>query len=59
LRIECRFIEDEDDVYSKVLKEFYIPVEDGYYHTEDNPYIQLNLDKKQPQVQKMALGYIK
>lgn len=52
LRIECRFIEDEDDVYSKVMKEFYIPVEDGYYHTEDNPYIQLNLDKKQPQVQK-------
>lgn len=52
LRIECRFIEDEDDVYSKVMNEFYIPVEDGYYHTEDNPYIQLNLDKKQPQVQK-------
>lgn len=52
LRIECRFIEDEDDVYSKVMKEFYIPVGDGYYHTEDNPYIQLNLDKKQPQVQK-------
>jgi ppGpp synthetase/RelA/SpoT-type nucleotidyltranferase len=52
LRIECRFIEDEDDVYSKVMKEFYIPVGDGYYHTEDNPCIQLNLDKKQPQVQK-------
>lgn len=52
LRIECRFIEDEDDVYSKVMKEFYIPVGDGYYYTEDNPNIQLNLDKKQPQVQK-------
>ena len=52
LRIECRFIEDEDDVYSKVIKEFYIPAGNGYYHTEDNPYVQLNLDKKQPQVQK-------
>ena len=52
LRIECRFIEDEDDVYSKVLEEFNIPGEDGYYYTEDNPNIQLNLDKKQPQVQK-------
>lgn len=52
LRIECRFIEDEDDVYSKVLEEFNIPGEDGYYYTEDNPNIQLYLDRKQPQVQK-------
>lgn len=52
LRIECRFIEDEDDVYKKVLKEFNIPAEDDYYHTEDNPCIQLKLDGKQPQIQK-------
>jgi len=52
LRIECRFIQDEDDVYSKVLKEFNVPGKDGYYHTEDNPDVELKLDEKQPQTQK-------
>ena len=31
IRIECRFIKDEEDVYSKILDEFNIPVEKGYY----------------------------
>ena len=52
LRIECRFIQDEDDVYSKVLKEFNVPGKDGYYHTEDNTDVELKLDEKQPQTQK-------
>ena len=52
LRIECRFIQDEDDVYSKVIKEFSIPGKDGYYHTEGNPNVELKLDEEQPQIQK-------
>ncbi len=52
LRIECRFIQDEDDVYSKVIKEFSIPGDDGYYHTEGNPNVELKLDEEQPQIQK-------
>lgn len=52
IRIECRFIQDEIDVYSKVIKEFNIPSEEGYYFSKDNPYILLNLDDNQPQVQK-------
>lgn len=59
LRIECRFIEDEEDVYSKIVEEFNIPVEDGYYSSKENPNILLNLDDDQPQVQKNGFGIYK
>lgn len=53
LRIECRFIEDESDVYSKILQYFHIPAEEkGYYCSVDNPNILLKLDETQPQKQK-------
>lgn len=59
IRIECRFIKDEEDVYSKILDEFNIPVEKGYYSSRENPNILLNLDEDQPQVQKNGFGIYK
>ena len=52
IRIECRFIEDEKDVYKKVLEVFNIAGENGYYYNEKQPNILLKLDEKQPQKQK-------
>jgi len=59
IRIECRFIEDEMDVYSKVVEEFNIPAEEGYYFNRENPDIMLNLDENQPQLQKNGFGIYK
>lgn len=59
IRIECRFIEDEMDVYSKVVEEFNIPAEEGYYFSRENPDIMLNLDENQPQLQKNGFGIYK
>lgn len=59
IRIECRFIEDEEDVYSKIVEEFNIPAEDDCYYSEGYPDIQLKLDEKQPQVQKNGFGIYK
>lgn len=59
IRIECRFIEDEVDVYSKIVNEFNIPAEEGYYFSKENPDILLNLDEDQPQVQKNGFGIYK
>lgn len=59
IRIECRFIEDEIDVYSKIIDEFNIPAEEGYYFSKENPDILLNLDEDQPQLQKNGFGIYK
>lgn len=59
IRMECRFIEDESDVYSKLLETFNVPGEEGCYYDEDNPNIQLKLDDKQPQIQKNGFGIYK
>jgi len=59
IRIECRFIEDEMDVYSKVVNEFNIPADEGYYFSKENPDIMLNLDENQPQLQKNGFGIYK
>lgn len=59
VRIECRFIEDEKDVYEKVLETFNIHQGKGYYYNEKKPNILLKLDDKQPQKQKNGFGIYK
>lgn len=59
IRIECRFIEDEKDVYEKVLETFNIADEKGYYYNENQPNILLKLNDKQPQKQKNGFGIYK
>lgn len=59
VRIECRFIEDEKDVYEKVLEIFNIHQGKGYYYNEKGPNILLKLDDKQPQRQKNGFGIYK
>lgn len=52
IRIECRFIEDEGDIYT-VLKQHYNKVySDGLYYNESNKKIRLELESRQPQKQK-------
>src|SRR5690625_1668387 len=51
-RIECRFIEDEAKIYKDIRKLFDTPVGNGYYSNTLNSSILLNLDEKQPQIQK-------
>lgn len=52
IRIECRFIEDENKLYKKLLKAFDVTEDGKYFSTESNPDIKLKLDDKQPQRQK-------
>lgn len=54
LRLECRFIEDEIDVYNKIVDFFDIEDENlpGYYYSQKNQDILLKLSETQPQVQK-------
>ena len=51
-RIECRFIEDEDKIYRDIISLFKIKGEDGFYTNPLNSSIMLQLDEKQPQIQK-------
>lgn len=59
VRIECRFIEDEKEVYEKVLEVFNIHEGKGYYYNEKKPNILLKLDDKQPQTQRNGFGIYK
>ena len=54
LRLECRFIEDEKDVYEKIQDFFDIEDEslNGYYYNQNNQDLLLNLGSPQPEVQK-------
>ncbi|OHW63224.1 hypothetical protein EUAN_00880 [Andreesenia angusta] len=52
IRIECRFIEDENKLYRKLLKVFDVTEDGKYFSTESNPDVKLKLDDKQPQRQK-------
>ncbi len=54
VRLECRFIEDEEDVYRKILKFFNEEDEDleGYFYNKNNQDLLLKLSDKQPQTQK-------
>lgn len=56
IRIECRFMEDEREVYEKVLDVFNIHQGKGYYYNKKQPNILLKLDDKQPQRQKNGFG---
>ena len=52
VRVECRFIEDEMEIY-KILKKFFNKRNvDGYYYNALNENIRLELSGKQPQEQK-------
>lgn len=51
IRIECRFIEDEEKVY-RLLKHIFNTTKDGiYFYSPDTPYIQLKIEEPQPQLQ--------
>lgn len=50
LRIECRFIKDEKEIYQKIIDEFRIYCGKGYYASNINKNIRLNLEDIQPQV---------
>ena len=52
VRIECRFISDEEKVFMKLLSIFDVKLEGGYYGTSLNDKISIKLDEKQPQFQK-------
>lgn len=52
VRIECRFIEDENKIY-RVLKKYFNKTDDKiYYYNKQNPNITLKLSEKQPRKQK-------
>ena len=52
LRIECRFIPDEEKVYNRLVELFDIHVGRGYYSSYKNKKVALKLDEPQPQYQK-------
>ncbi|MEF9992441.1 MAG: GTP pyrophosphokinase [Romboutsia sp.] len=52
IRIECRFIEDENKIY-RLLKKYFNKTDDKvYYYNKDNKDIKLKLCEKQPNRQK-------
>ncbi|MGL4913207.1 MAG: GTP pyrophosphokinase [Romboutsia sp.] len=52
IRIECRFIEDENKIY-KVLRRYFNKTEDKvYYYNKNNKDIKLKLSERQPMKQK-------
>ena len=59
VRIECRFNENEKDLYEYLKRLFYYKDEDGYYYSKYDMRIRLNLDQPQPQKQKTDLKFIK
>ena len=58
-RIECRFIEDEAKIYQDIVRLFSIQEENGYYSNPLNESISLNLEEKQPQIQKNGFEIFK
>lgn len=52
IRIECRFIPDEEKVYTKLLEMFDINIGNGYYSCSKNTKIAVKLNEPQPQFQK-------
>ncbi|MDD7363733.1 MAG: (p)ppGpp synthetase [Peptoniphilus sp.] len=59
LRIECRFTDDEVDIYRAILEKFYIPAGNGYYRSPNHKQIFLNLETSQPMLQKNGFGIYK
>ena len=54
VRVECRFIKDEDEVFSRI-KGMFSKQKDGYCYLEDVPDIGLELMSPQPQKQRNGL----
>lgn len=52
IRIECRFIPDEEKVYMKLLELFDVELGDGFYSCSKNMKVSVKLDEPQPQYQK-------
>lgn len=52
VRIECRFIKDEEHIYNKIVEFFNVKDEKGYYTCKDCNSMKLKLSDKQPQTQK-------
>ena len=52
IRIECRFIPDEEKVYMKLLQLFDIDLGEGYYSSSKNTKVSIKLDEPQPQFQR-------
>lgn len=52
VRVECRFMEDEMQIYNMLKKFFNKKNGDGYYYNALNKNIRLELASKQPQEQK-------
>ena len=52
VRIECRFNENEKDLYEYLKRLFYYKDEEGYCYSKYDMRIRLNLDQPQPQKQK-------
>lgn len=52
LRIECRFIEEEKEIYESLCAMFTEEMEDGFFASEFNEGIRLDLSTPQPQIQK-------
>lgn len=52
IRIECRFIPDEEKVYMKLLELFDVDLGDGYYCNSNNTKVAIKLDEPQPQFQR-------
>ncbi|MDY3118015.1 MAG: (p)ppGpp synthetase [Peptoniphilus sp.] len=59
LRIECRFTDDEVDIYRAMKDLFYIPVENGYYRSPTHKRILLDMETAQPMIQKNGFGIYK
>ncbi|WP_099203353.1 GTP pyrophosphokinase [Miniphocaeibacter massiliensis] len=52
VRIECRFIDDERIIFENIKREFSVGGSSGFFKTEYNDNIYLNLYQNQPQLQK-------
>lgn len=52
IRIECRFIDDEKKIFNIIENDFNIKTENGFYKSKLNSNIELQLDEKQPKIQK-------
>lgn len=48
LRLECRFIKDEKEIYENIIEDFRIYSGHGYYASRINKNIELNLEEIQP-----------
>ncbi|MDD7353427.1 MAG: (p)ppGpp synthetase [Peptoniphilaceae bacterium] len=55
IRVECRFIKDEEALYKKIIEDFTIKSDRGYYKSNINKKIRLKLDDPQPQT--LANGF--